>query len=135
MSDRVFIDSNIFLYAFSTLDLQKQLLAKDIVLAANRVISTQVVNEVSSNLLKKLKLGETEVSGFVMDCYERYAVVNLSKTLFLAAALLRQSHMLSYYDSLIVSAAIEADCDILYSEDMAHHQLMGGRVRVVNPFL
>jgi predicted nucleic acid-binding protein len=135
MSDKIFIDSNIFLYAFSTLDSKKQLRAKDIVLASNSVISAQVVNEVSSNLLKKLKLGEGHVNGFVMDCYERYAVVNFSKSLFLAATHLRQSHTVSYYDSLIVAAAIEANCDVLYSEDMAHNQLMGGSVRVVNPFL
>ncbi len=135
MNDKIFVDSNIFLYAFSTLDPLKQLRAKDIVLSPNRVISSQVINEVSSNLLKKLKLEEAKVTGFVLDCYERYAVVNFSKSLFVAAVLLRQSHRLSYYDSLIVAAAVESGCDVLYSEDMAHNQLMGGCVRIVNPFL
>jgi predicted nucleic acid-binding protein len=135
MSDKIFIDANIFLYAFSTLDPAKQLRAKDIVLSPHCVISVQVVNEVSSNLLKKLKLTEEQVIGFVADCYERYALVNFSKSLFVIAANIRQSHRVSYYDSLIVAAALEADCDVLYSEDMAHNQLMGGRVRIVNPFL
>jgi predicted nucleic acid-binding protein len=118
MSDKIFIDANIFLYAFSTLDPAKQLRAKDIVLSPHCVISVQVVNEVSSNLLKKLKLTEEQVNGFVADCYERYALVNFSKSLFVIAANIRQSHS-----------------DVLYSEDMAHNQLMGGRVRIVNPFL
>jgi predicted nucleic acid-binding protein len=54
MQDKTFVDSNIFLYAFSDLDTKKQKIASQIVSKRN-FISIQVLNEVSNNLLKKLK--------------------------------------------------------------------------------
>lgn len=51
MQDRVFLDTNILLYAFSTKDLQKQNIAKNILLS-DAVISSQVINEVTVNLIK-----------------------------------------------------------------------------------
>ena len=43
-------------------------------------------------------------------------------------------YQLSHWDALIVAAALEAGCDLLYSEDMQHEQLFDGRVKVKNPF-
>lgn len=43
-------------------------------------------------------------------------------------------YQLSHWDSLIVAAALLADCEILYSEDLQHQQLFEKRLRVVNPF-
>jgi predicted nucleic acid-binding protein len=47
---------------------------------------------------------------------------------------LARDHALSFYDALIVAAAIEAGCDILYSEDMQHGRTIGG-LAIINPFL
>ena len=41
---------------------------------------------------------------------------------------------MAFYDALIVASAIEAGCDILYSEDMQHGGSIGG-LAIVNPFL
>jgi predicted nucleic acid-binding protein len=43
-------------------------------------------------------------------------------------------YQLSHWDALIVAAALEADCRLLYSEDMQHEQVFDGRVTVKNPF-
>jgi predicted nucleic acid-binding protein len=58
----------------------------------------------------------------------------LTLDLHAAARALAEDHRLSFYDALIVAAAIEAGCDILYSEDMQHGRTIGG-LAVVNPFL
>ena len=47
---------------------------------------------------------------------------------------LARDHGLSFYDALIVAAAIEAGCDTLYSEDLQHGRTIGG-LAIVNPFL
>jgi predicted nucleic acid-binding protein len=47
---------------------------------------------------------------------------------------LAREHGLSFYDALIVASAVEAGCDILYSEDMQHGRTFGG-LGIVNPFL
>jgi predicted nucleic acid-binding protein len=52
----------------------------------------------------------------------------------LRASRLRSQQAFSYWDSLIVSAALEAGCTLLYSEDMQHGQLVEGQLRIINPF-
>ncbi len=133
MSDKTFIDSNIFLYAFSTADADKQKKAKDIVLAGT-VISPQVINEVSVNMIKKLGLSENQVTDFIISCYNRYEIIDLKKEIFITASSIRANYKFSYYDSLILSAASEGGCEILYSEDMQHN-FYYEKVKIINPFL
>ena len=133
MSVDPFLDSNIFLYAFSTQDPFKQKRASNLV-NAPAVISSQVINEVSSNMLKKFGFGNHEVAQFVVDCYEQYQVENISKETFVRASSLRDSYHFSYYDSLIVSAALLAGCSVLYSEDMQSGLIVDEALTIVNPF-
>ncbi len=134
MSDRVFVDSNIFLYAFCTKDLRKQKIAADIV-TGTIFISTQVINEVSNNMLKKLGFVNHDISAFVEDCYARYSIGMLGKEIFTEAAYLRDRYYFSYYDSLIVAAALWLQCDILLSEDMQNGLVIDEALTIVNPFL
>ena len=134
MSVNVFIDSNIFLYAFSDKDIAKQAIAKVIILNGSPAISVQVINEVSNNLLKKLRFTENEIAQFIEDCYSRYTVVDLAKEIFVTASKLRNSHQFSYYDSVIVASALVNQCQILYSEDMQHGQIVGNVLKILNPF-
>jgi len=133
MSDRVFCDSNLLLYTFDCKDAKKQHIAKDIVLKYHNIISTQVINEVSNNLLKKFSFSNMQVKQFIDSCYKRYEVVSISKETFINACELRERYNLSYYDSLIVSSALEAKSTLLYSEDM-QHQLKINKLTIINPF-
>ncbi len=45
-----------------------------------------------------------------------------------------EHHQLSVYDAVIAAAALHADCDTLWSEDMHGGLVIDGRVRIVNPF-
>lgn len=132
MNDRIFIDSNVFLYAFSDKDLNKQKKASEIIIQ-NVVISTQVINEVSNNMLKKLNFSNNDIKEFVKSCYARYDIVNFNMDIFTTASNLRDSYNLSYYDSLIVSSAIFSKSSILYSEDMQDN-LKIDTLTIVNPF-
>ncbi len=132
MRDRYFIDSNIFLYAFSDIDKEKQKISIDIIKSG--VISTQVINEVSNNLLKKFGFNNHDIVDFVRSCYRRYEVFNVDNNIFIKACLLRDSYNFSYYDSLIVSASIISECDILYSEDMQNLLKVENKVTIINPF-
>jgi predicted nucleic acid-binding protein len=132
MKDRAFIDSNIFLYAFSNKDKSKQTISAEII-QQNNIISVQIINEVSNNMLKKLNFSNQEIQKFIVNCYNKYEVVNLSKNILINSAKLRDNHKLSYYDSLILSTAIYSDCDVLYSEDMQHNQKIEN-LTIINPF-
>ena len=133
MNDKCFIDTNIFLYAFSTKDLHKQIIAKEIVLQPY-YISTQVINESSSNFIKKLRFDEDMVTSFIESAYDRYQIINFSESLFLTGSDIRLKYKYSYYDSLIIAAALESKCTILYSEDMQHHQIIENKLQIINPF-
>jgi len=133
MKDSIFLDSNIFLYAFSTKDLTKQKTASLLVLKP-LTISTQVINEVSNNLLKKLQFSNDDIAVFVEDCYSRYSIIGFTKNIFTKASELREKYNFSYYDSLIVSSALLSHCTILYSEDMHHGLVVENHLTIVNPF-
>lgn len=133
MNDNVFCDSNIFLYAFSTQDEAKREVASDVVLS-ECVISTQVINEVSNNLLKKFQFSNTQIQHFVTSCYGRYRVVDTSSKVLLLACGIRDIYNVSYWDSLIIASALENNCSILYTEDMQHNQVIENSLTIINPF-
>jgi predicted nucleic acid-binding protein len=60
--------------------------------------------------------------------------VHSSAALYGEALALQSRYRLSWYDSLIVCAAMQAECGILYSEDMQHGQRFG-TLQIQNPFL
>lgn len=136
MKDNIFIDSNIFLYAFNDDDKNKQELATKTIMNENNnyFISLQVINEVSNNMLRKLQFTNSEIKDFINDSYERYNVSDIKKDIFLLACDIRDKYNISYYDSLILSSAINSNCNILYSEDMQHNQKIEN-LTVINPFV
>ena len=136
MSAEIFLDSNIFRYAFNDADVGKQAIAKSVLLAdRNCAISAQVVNEVSNNLLKRFGRSNADVLAFIEDCYTRYEVADISQDVFMKAVVLRERYQFSYYDSVIVAAALLMDCSSLYSEDMHHDLVVEDNLVIVNPFV
>ena len=135
---RIFVDSNIWLYAFlGGEDLHKNEIAQQCIESAseNIVISTQVINEVCSNLVRKRIVDETKIRDLVSSFYRRYEVIGISETILEEASHLRQRYSLSYWDSLIVAAALEAGATQLYSEDMQANQRFLDQLQIINPFV
>jgi predicted nucleic acid-binding protein len=133
----IFLDSNIWLYAFlPTQDKEKEHLARTLIQANrnNIVLSTQVVNEVVSNLLRKGKLKENEIRRVIDSFFEEFQIIALSREILLNASQLRERYLLSHWDGIIVAAALEANVDILYSEDMHHRLSVEKNLKILNPF-
>jgi len=129
---RVFADTNIAVYAESD-NGEKSKRARAII-ESSPVISTQVVNEVIATLTGKYafsRLDAYEVASGLMDLCE---VVPVDQGTVREAMRIAVRYQLSHWDALIVAAALEAGCDLLYSEDMQHEQVFEGRVTVTNPF-
>jgi len=130
-----FADSNIWLYALLDFqDIAKADIAKTIIKTGNIVVSTQVINEVSKNLLKSGKFDETEIAEFIRAVYEDYTVVETSEEVLLKASELRLRYNFSFWDSLIVASALYSKADILYTEDMQDNMFVENRLRILNPF-
>jgi len=62
-------------------------------------------------------------------------VVDINLSIIRRAWQLGQKYHYSYFDSLVLSSALESKCEILYSEDMQHGQLIENQLKIINPFL
>jgi predicted nucleic acid-binding protein len=136
MSDNAFVDSNIWLYAFFLRpgEEQRHENAKALIDTPIRyVINEQVIAEVSSNLLRKAGMAEEALVEIVTSFYSRCRVVSPSQETHLDASRLRATYRFSYWDSLIVAAALESGCSVLYSEDLQDDQIVDGKLTIKNP--
>jgi predicted nucleic acid-binding protein len=130
-----FVDTNIWLYAFIEADdAAKSAAARQLLQESQPVVSTQVVNEVCVNLLKRRVFTEEQVRALIASFYEKYEVVELTPAVLLEASALRERYSLSFWDSLIVACSLSAGVGVLYSEDMQHGLRIDGKLQIRNPF-
>ncbi len=130
--DKIFLDSNVIIYSFGAED-YKKVIANEL-LKKNPVISTQVLNEISNVLYRKLNLKVSDIK-IAVEFLSRICVVkNITPKTIKSALNIVDQYGFSYYDSMIISSALESKCTILYSEDMSDGQVIDKKLRVVNPF-
>jgi predicted nucleic acid-binding protein len=135
MSDRIFIDSNIIIYAFSKDEIIKAEISNNLIFGIeNACISKQVINEVINILGKKFKLASCDIENVVLELKSSINIFDFSIHTQIQALKLKERYQLQYYDSLIISTALENNCSILYSEDMQHKQLIENKLTIINPF-
>lgn len=129
-----FIDSNIWLYAFVNSDEKaKTTTAAALIKSVRPVVSTQVINEVCINLIRKADFTEEQIRSLINSFYESYRVIQMSRGIMENASLLREKYSLSYWDSNIVSAALETKATVLYSEDMHDGLVVNDHLSIINP--
>jgi len=137
MSDRFFVDTNILMYAHDKASGAKHERAKALVeeLWRNRtgVVSTQVLQELSVNLRKKVgrPLDAKATREIISDYLTWHVVVNGGESI-LEALDLEARFQISFWDALVVQAAHASGAEVLYSEDLSEGQTYG-TVRVINP--
>ncbi len=136
MSDKIFIDTNIWLYALieSKEDLEKHQKAKQCIAnVENIIISTQVVNEVCVNLLRKGKKDMPYIAKFIPEFTAAYQTLAQITEDLITASTIRADYDVSYWDSLMIASALRADCQVLYSEDMQNGLYVYKRLHIKNP--
>ena len=133
MSGKVFIDSNVLLYLLSP-DERKADRAEEVVRRGG-LISVQVLNEIVHVCRRKLSLPWSEVNQILSLIRSLCEVVPLTVETHDRGRLVAEKYELSVYDAMIVGAALLADCETLYSEDMQDGLLVDGRLRIQNPFV
>lgn len=129
-----FVDSNVLVYEWDERDPEKQRKARNLIAERRRrlVISTQVLQEVAVTLNRKLSIPWEEVRDIV-ELYSHLKVQIIEPRLVRQAVETTSVSRLSFWDALIVEAAADANCRVLYSEDFNAGQVIRG-VRIVNPF-
>lgn len=130
-----FIDTNSWFYSFVEQDDPvKSHKARELIRAVKPAVSTQVINEICANLLKKARASEDTIAELIASFYDEYIVVMVDQSVLLSASKLRKRYSFAYWDSLIVASALSAGCGTLYSEDMSHGLLVNRRLKILNPF-
>ena len=139
MSDRVFLDTNILIYAHDRGAGERHEKARDLIdrLWWNRrgVLSTQVLQEFAVNVRRKAKnpIPAEEVEAVIRDYLTWEVVVNGGEAI-LGALKVEERYGISFWDALLVSAANLAGVDQLFTEDLNHGQKYD-TVQVINPFV
>ena len=140
MSDRFFLDTNIFIYSLDPSAPQKSQTALQLIQRAvvtkKGIVSYQVVQEFFHVALKRfaVPMKTADAEQYLISIFRPLLGVHSSPALFTDALQLQSKSGFSWYDSLIVAAAIQAKCDFLFTEDLQHGQRFG-TLQVLNPFL
>jgi predicted nucleic acid-binding protein len=140
MNGRYFLDTNIFVYSFDERAPAKERrstkLIRQAVATRKGMVSYQVVQEFFNVALRRFvhPMAVAEAEQYLATVFRPLLAVHSSHALYTEALRLQDKHRLSWYDSLIVAAAIEGQCGILYSDDLQHGQQFGD-LQIRNPFL
>jgi len=130
-----FIDTNIWLYAFiQSQNKAKTETARTILKKCETFISTQIINEMCVNLIKKVNFSEEKIQNLIESLYEKYTVFELSRDILLKASRIRANHRFSFWDSVVTASALDCDADYLLSEDMQDGFTLEKKLTIINPF-
>lgn len=137
MSDKAFVDTNILVYAHDTALGAKHdralALIERLWVSRSGVLSTQVLQELRISLRKKVaRPFSDEETRQVIEDYLSWEIVVNTPASILDAMEIETRHKVSFWDALILSAALSSGAGVLYSEDLSDGQAYGP-IRVVNP--
>ncbi len=139
MSVENFLDTNVFIYQLEGTDSRKSKIAKDLIQTGisegTCCISFQIVQECLNVISRKaqIPLNTDEIRRYLNSVLTPLVRVHSSLQLYQETLEIHARFQLGFYDSLVLSAALEAGCTRLYSEDLQHGQQFQ-QLTVVNPF-
>lgn len=127
---RPFFDTNVLLYLLAS---DERADTAERLLSGGGVISVQVLNEFASVASRKLKMTWPEIHEILTTIRAICEVVPLTLKIHDSGLAITERHQCSLYDSMILAAADDAGCQVVYSEDMNDGQTVQS-VTIRNPF-
>ncbi|MCI5158063.1 MAG: PIN domain-containing protein [Candidatus Electrothrix sp. AUS1_2] len=140
MNGKYFLDTNVFVYSFQPDEPEKQSTAQELIRIALKeqagCISSQVIQEFLNVASKKFTppLSSQDCLRYLNTVMAPLCEVFSSLDLFRKTIEIRERWKYTLYDSMIITAALQANCTVLYSEDLHHGQQIESLV-IVNPFI
>ncbi|MDR3184378.1 MAG: PIN domain-containing protein [Prevotellaceae bacterium] len=128
------LDTNVLIYSHSQDDLFKQDIARNLIVRSP-VVSTQVLSEYINVLKRVMSLSKKELLSLCIKTFAHSDIYPVGMDTLKAAEQIIQRYDLQIFDSIVVAAAIEAGCDVLYTEDMSHNLVINNQLTIINPFL
>jgi predicted nucleic acid-binding protein len=139
MSGRFFLDTNIFIYTFDPKALAKAEKSAQLIRRAadtgEGIVSYQVVQEFFNVAFRRFAqpMSVAEAEQYLITVFRPLLAIHSSPAIYVEALRIAGKHRFAWYDSLILAAALEGQCETLYTEDFQHGQKIEG-VRIENPF-
>ena len=131
-----FIDTNVWVYALTEQDHAKKRIAAELIsktyLEDAICVNAQVLKEFANFAFKRTRKSADEINAMLKKM-SSYSFVPDTKELVMQAVALKERYDVGFYDSLMLSAANKAKCDVIYTEDLNSGQKYGA-VTAVNPF-
>jgi predicted nucleic acid-binding protein len=138
MTDKVFVDTNVWVYLYLHDDEEKYKIAEEYLLENNPnvvfIITWQIINEVSNTLLR-YQHAESEIRKYIEQLCKVCMIQNFTKEIVLTASFLREKYSFSFWDSTIVGSALFSECNTLISEDMQHGLNVEEKLLIKNIFV
>jgi predicted nucleic acid-binding protein len=139
MSGKVFVDTNILIYAHDIQAGRKQEKAARILnelwQARTGALSTQILQEFYVNVTRKIPTPlKRSTARDIIRQYSVWPVIELNADMILRASELEERHQLSFWDAMIMTAARQAGAAKILTEDLNHGETIDG-VTIENPFV
>lgn len=126
-----FVDTNVAVYAVLGGDKAPSALG----VLSDAIISVQVLNEFANVCLRKLRYDRFTLDGLIADVRSQVAaIVPVTEHTHDLAREITFRYKLSFYDSTLLAAALLADCDTFYSEDLHTGLVVEDQLIIRNPF-
>jgi predicted nucleic acid-binding protein len=139
MTGTVLIDTNIFVYAYTSNEKQKHAIIVNLLqnqLAGKEVfVSVQVLNEFYAVMTGKYGFSHQKISEYIFAIIDTTTVAPITLETVEFALGLKHTYGYSWWDSLLLAAALESNCEVFYTEDMQHGQIIENRLSILNPFM
>ena len=132
--NRIALDSNILIYNHSLDHEEKRFIARNF-FKENPIVSSQVISEYLNVMKRNFKMQKLELMQLCSLWLEKCSVQPVILSTIKLAQELVGKYNFQVFDGIIVAAALEADCSILYSEDMQNGQVIEDKLKIVNPFM
>lgn len=129
---KAFFDTNVLLYLLSSNSEKAD--RAEAVIQSGGLISVQVLNEIASVACRKLAMPWTEINEVLALIRSLCETEPLTVETHERGVEIAERYKLNIYDAMIIAAALLADCDTLYSEDMHNGLLIEDKLRIHNPF-
>jgi len=135
MNDRIFLDTNLFIYLYSESEAEKRNIVYRIFDVNYCITSFQALNEASNVWFKKYGWAGAKIhkhlDNIELLCDE---ILMIGRSTIDIALSLKDDYGYSYYDCLMLAAALESNCNIIMTEDMNNGQTINEHLKINNPF-
>jgi len=134
MQGKIIVDSNIWVYLYSTNEI-RSLKAKKLIEEnfSSILLTSQILGEIYNVLVKKGFKTKSQAFEIIEELISSFTVLEVDVLKVLKAIEINNRYDYSYWDSLIISSALLGECETVYSEDMQDGQIIENTLRLVNP--